>query len=126
MDELLVKIARAMINVADETKPLTDDGKVLMHILGQAKYDHPDWTLEQMSIFARVQFMKFVLERYVPSFECPSCGGTHFGRDSRLSQSAIEILPTVKCHDEFGRGCKWHDVWPIPGTSAEEIVEGMK
>ncbi len=45
-------------------------------------------------------------------FVCPACGGHHFGRDTRKNESGeVEVLTTVRCHDERKVGCKWCGEW---------------
>ena len=46
-------------------------------------------------------------------FICPNCGSRHFGRDTGPDESGkVEAKPTVRCHDEFRKGCKWRGEWP--------------
>lgn len=48
-------------------------------------------------------------------FQCPACGGRHFGRDTaRDCDSVMRVLATVRCNDEFGVNCRWHGTWPQP------------
>lgn len=47
------------------------------------------------------------------AFVCPSCGGTHFGRDTATSRGQVVVLDTVRCH---GDNCDWRGKWPpLPG-----------
>jgi phage N-6-adenine-methyltransferase len=48
-----------------------------------------------------------------PEFVCPACGGRHFGRDTAGATGRVHTLPTVRCHDQHHRGCKWSGVWPL-------------
>ncbi len=56
------------------------------------------------------------------AFQCPKCGGTHFGStfpdavgwvDGEATKDTVLGEPRRHCHDEFEVGCKW------TGTSAE-------
>lgn len=47
------------------------------------------------------------------TFKCPACGGAHFGRDTGGDPPGP--LATVRCHDEFTRGCTWRGLWPPEG-----------
>jgi len=44
-------------------------------------------------------------------FKCPECGSRHFGRDTALVELVVKVEKTVRCHDEFKRGCKWRGYW---------------
>lgn len=44
-------------------------------------------------------------------FKCPECGGSHFGRDTSTLINKVVVLQTVRCHDEFRKGCKWRGEW---------------
>lgn len=51
-------------------------------------------------------------EESEPYFECPRCGGLHFG--SSLDPVTRQIVE-VFCHDEYSKGCRWHGKWPLEG-----------
>lgn len=66
---------------------------------------------EVVAFDATLPYPEKSYERHV-LFKCPECGGKHFGRDTEGSPA--QVLKTVKCHDEFKRGCKWAGEWPQP------------
>lgn len=46
-------------------------------------------------------------------FACPECGGEYFGRDVTCGEDGrVIVMPTVRCHDQHQKGCKWRGVWP--------------
>jgi hypothetical protein len=49
---------------------------------------------------------------YDAPFICPKCSGEYFGRDTANENGEVVVLRTVRCHDQFGIGCKWHGEWP--------------
>ena len=58
----------------------------------------------------------------IPAFICPSCSGSHFGRDVvRGSDGQPLVLDTVQCHDEFAKGCNWRGVFV--GVAADELTQ---
>ena len=59
------------------------------------------------------------------NFKCPSCGSSHFGRDTAAApDGGVLVLDTVSCH---GDGCKWNGVWidPIMRAKTNPISSGV-
>ena len=49
------------------------------------------------------------LERRIPIFECPKCGGAHFGCSHETG--------ITHCHDQFNQGCRWSGRYNFQGTN---------
>lgn len=65
---------------------------------------------------AREEFQRLIgASMKEPSFKCPKCGSSHFGRD--IGKDCVP-LDTVRCHGDIGgkgKGwpmCDWRGVWP--------------
>lgn len=54
-----------------------------------------------------------------PPFKCPKCGGSYFGRDTAPAEDGVAVLKTVRCNDEFRKGCKWRGEWPFAEVAGD-------
>jgi hypothetical protein len=52
----------------------------------------------------------------VKQFQCPKCGGNHFG-----TKDASVPTPIIECHDQLGIDCRWWGRWDEVADDGKQI-----
>lgn len=88
---------------------LTREHKQLRAALEHSTYQLALYTYDPATAEI-VRLHRELLERVrLAPFRCPTCDGSHFGRDTGTINGVVRALDTVRCH---APKCGWAGKWP--------------